>query len=171
MPAPMLVQDCNWAGNARAAAGVAVLFPALLLGVDAAAGYTDWQRVLLWTALGLALFAVLWPTRVRATPGLLMTRGLIQSRHVHTDRLASIAWYDGVAQRLVLRDVDGNRLEVDPRVFAANPLLWHMFDQDVHVSLSLGTVGEGLAPLQRLTRLINRETAHTIFKVSGMGHR
>ncbi|MFF4099468.1 hypothetical protein [Streptomyces sp. NPDC001903] len=168
MPGPNLVEDRNWAGDARAAAGIAVLFPGLLLAVDAAAGCTQWQRVLLWTALGLTLLAVLWPTRVRATPGTLMTRGLLRRRRVRTDRLVSVAWHDGVAQRLVLEDLDGNRLEVDPRVFAANPALWHLFHQGVGVSLSLGTLTEGSAPVRRLSRLMDRQTVTTVFKLSGM---
>ncbi|MFD5513216.1 hypothetical protein [Streptomyces sp. NPDC059761] len=168
MPGPKLVQDHNWAPDARAAAGIAVLFSGLLLAVDAVAGCTHWQRVLLWTALGLTLLAVLWPTRVRATPGMLMTRGPLHHRRVRTDRLVSVAWHDGVAQRLVLRDLDGNRLEVDPRVFAANPALWHLFDQGVKVSLSLGTLREGTDALRRLARLIDRQTVRTVFKISDM---
>ncbi|KUL42673.1 hypothetical protein [Streptomyces regalis] len=42
---------------------------------------------------------------------------------------------DGVAQRLVLRDTDGERLVLDPRVLVANPLLLHHLDQGVHRSL------------------------------------
>ncbi|KOU21260.1 hypothetical protein ADK52_24375 [Streptomyces sp. WM6372] len=170
MPGPELAEDRNWPSDARAAAGIAVLLPGLLLAVDAAAGHTHWQRVLLWTALGLALLAVLWPTRVRATPGVLTTRGLLHHRRVRTDRLLSVAWHDGVAQRLVLRDLDGNRLEVDPRVFAANPALWHLFDQSVKVSLSLGTMRDGSDPLRRLARLIDRQTVRTVFKISEMDH-
>ncbi|MER6776107.1 MULTISPECIES: hypothetical protein [unclassified Streptomyces] len=171
MPGPKHVEDRDWRGDARAAAGIAVLFPGLLVAVDAASGCTHWQRVLLWTALGLTLFAVLWPTRVRAAPGLLTTRGLLHRRRVHTDRLVSVAWHDGVAQRLVLRDLDGNRLDVDPRVFAANPALWHLFEQGVRASLSLGTVTEGSDPLRRLSRLIDRQTVTTVFKLSGLDHR
>ncbi|MCX4524550.1 MULTISPECIES: hypothetical protein [unclassified Streptomyces] len=167
-PEPAPAQDRGWAGDARAATGLATLFPALLLAVDTAAGSADWRRVVVWTALGLALFLVLWPTRVRAVPGLLTTRGLVHRRRVHTDRLASVAWHDGVAQRLVLRDIDGNRLEVDPRVLAANPPLWHVLDRDIHTSLARGTMREGLVPLRRLCRLIDRETAHTVFRASGL---
>ncbi|WP_051806277.1 hypothetical protein [Streptomyces sp. NRRL F-2747] len=119
---------------------------------------------------GLTLLAVLWPTRVIAVPGLLTTRGPLR-RRVHTERLVSVAWHDGVAQRLVLKDLDGNRPEVDPRVFAANPALWPLFERGVRASLSLGTVTEGSDPLRRLSRLIDRQTVTTVFKLSGMDHR
>lgn len=97
-----------------------------------------------------------------------MTRGLVHHRHVRTDRLTSVAWYDGVAQRIVLRDTDGNRLETDPRVLLANPELWRALDQGIAASLSRGTLREGREPLRRLRRLVERETARTVFRVSGI---
>ncbi|MGW2582246.1 hypothetical protein ACWCYZ_13055 [Streptomyces virginiae] len=129
-------EDSQWAGDARAAAGIALGFPLLLVGVDTAAGFISAPRASLWIGLGLVLLAVLWPTKVSAYRGLLTARGLIHAHHVHTDRLASVAWHDGVAQRLLLEDIDGNRAEVDPRVFAANPPLWHVLDRDIRTSLS-----------------------------------
>ncbi|MET9464680.1 hypothetical protein ABZY44_07605 [Streptomyces sp. NPDC006544] len=80
------------------------------------------------------------PPKVSAYPGLLTARGLVRSHHVHTDRLVSVAWHDGIAQRLLLEDIDGNRAEVDPRVFAANPSLWHFLDRYIRTSLSRGTM-------------------------------
>lgn len=38
------------------------------------------------------------------------------------------------------------------------------------MSLSLGTISEGSAPLKRLSRLIDRQTASTVFKASDMDH-
>lgn len=168
LPEQTFVQNSEWAAHARAAAAVAALFAALLLGADAAAGHSDWRRALLWTAHGLVLLAVLWPTRVRAAPGLLLTRGLVHHRHVRTDRLVAVAWHDGVAQRLVLTDLDGNRLEVDPRVLARNPALWHVVDHDIGPSVSRGLLCGGREPLLGLRRRIDRETARTVFKVSGL---
>ncbi len=168
MAEPKVVEDSGWAPDARASAGTAVVLTALLLGVDAAAGFGDWQRSAVWTGLGAVLFAVLWPTRVSAAPGLLTTRGLLRRRRVRTDRLAAIAWRDGLEQRLVLTDVQGNRVEVDPRVLAANPPLWYRVGQDIDTSVSRGTLAEGLVPLRQLARLIDRETAHAVFKASAL---
>nr|WSW47652.1 hypothetical protein OG296_33655 [Streptomyces sp. NBC_01001] len=55
-------------------------------------------------------------------------------------------------------------------VFAADPALWHLVDKGINVSLSLGTISEGSAPLKRLSRLIDRQTASTVFKASDMDH-
>ncbi|MGW3626803.1 hypothetical protein [Streptomyces sp. NPDC000880] len=103
------------------AIGIATLFPLLLMGVDAASDSTAGPRTRLRAALGVTLFAVLWPTRVTATPGLLASHGLAHRHHICADRLVSVSWLDGVAQHLILRDTDGNRLELDPRVLLANP--------------------------------------------------
>ncbi|MFD3484717.1 hypothetical protein [Streptomyces sp. NPDC058665] len=43
------------------------------------------------------------------------SRGLLRERTVRTDRLVSVRWSDGVAQRLIPRDLDGGSVEVDPR--------------------------------------------------------
>lgn len=165
---PSRVSDTRWADDARAAVVVAATFPVLLLAVDGAAGTLSGGRAALWGGLGVVLFLILWPTRVSALPGLLTARGLFRRHTVHTDRLASVAWHDGVAQRLILRDVDGNVAEIDPRVLAANPPLWHLLDRDIRTSLSRGTMRDGRRPLQRLCRLIDTETARTVFRSSGM---
>ncbi|MEV7520362.1 hypothetical protein [Streptomyces sp. NPDC091371] len=165
---PARVADTRWAEDARAAVAVAATFPVLLLGVDGMSGALSGRRAALWVGLGFLLFVILWPTKVSAVPGLLTARGLFRRRTVHTDRLASVAWHDGVAQRLILRDLDGNHAEIDPRVLAANPPLWHLLDQDIRTSLSRGTLREGSRPLQRLCRLIDAETARTVFRASGM---
>lgn len=165
---PSPVSDTRWADDARAAVAVAASFPVLLLAVDGASGALSGRRTALWIGLGLILFVILWPTRVSAQPGLLTARALFHRHTVHTDRLASVAWHDGVAQRLILRDLDGNRAEIDPRVLAANPPLWHRLDQDIRTSLSRGTMRDGRRPLQRLCRLIDTETARTVFHTSGM---
>ncbi|MDD9380036.1 hypothetical protein M8Z33_25940 [Streptomyces sp. ZAF1911] len=121
MNPPPGTEDTQWAGDARAAVGIAAGFPSLLVVVDTAAGFVTVLRASLWIGLGLVLLAVLWPTKVSAAPGLLTARGLVRRHHVHTDRLASVTWHNGIAQRLLLEDIDGNRAEVDPRVFVANP--------------------------------------------------
>ncbi|RSS92029.1 hypothetical protein EF903_10185 [Streptomyces sp. WAC05292] len=168
MAEPKAVQDSGWAPDARASAGTAVVLTSLLLGVDAAAGFTDWPRTAVWAGLGAVLFVVLWPTRVSAAPGRLTTRGLVRRRRVRTDRLASVVWHDGLAQRLVLTDTDGNRVELDPRVLTANPPLWHRVGQDIDTSVARGTLAEGVAPMRRLSRLIDSETAQAVFRVSAL---
>lgn len=162
-------RNSEWAADARAAAGIALGFPLLLVGVDTAAGSITGTRALLWTGLGLVLFAVLWPAKVSAAPGRLTTHGLVRRHLVHTDRLASVTWHEGIAQRLLLEDIHGNRAEVDPRVFPANPPLWHVLDRDIRTSLSRGTLRDGQQALRQLSRRIDREASRTVFKVSGLG--
>lgn len=103
----------EWAGSARSAPGVVALLP-LLLGADAAGGQTSPCRVLLWIALGLLLLFVLLPNRVLAAPGLLTTKEPLCERHVRTDLLASVDLPAGISPRLLLVDIEGNRLEIAP---------------------------------------------------------
>ncbi|MEU2391732.1 hypothetical protein [Streptomyces sp. NPDC007369] len=168
MSEPAALQNRAWGGEVRAAVGFAVLLPAVLLTADAVAGDSGWRRAVVWIWLGLLLLLVLWPTRVSAAPGLLTTRGLVRSRRVRTDRLASAAWHDGVAQRLVLTDTDGGSVELDPRVFADNPPLWYRVGEDIGTSVSSGTLDEGLVPLRQLCSLIDRETARAVFRASAL---
>ncbi|WP_317617786.1 hypothetical protein [Streptomyces sp. SDr-06] len=121
MPPQSVSYDITWPGEARSAVGYGTLLFVLLTAVDAAAGTLTDVRAALWLILGALLFAVLWPARVSAAPGLLVSRGLWRESGVRTDRLVSVRWSNGVAQRLVLRDADGNRAEIDPRVLVANP--------------------------------------------------
>ncbi|GAA2922675.1 hypothetical protein GCM10020221_18500 [Streptomyces thioluteus] len=55
---------------------------------------------------------------------------------------------DGVAPRLVLRDVGGNRVELDPRVLRTNPLLWHQLDAGARRARERGLLREGAAVLE-----------------------
>ncbi|MEU0395696.1 hypothetical protein ABZ208_23505 [Streptomyces sp. NPDC006208] len=135
------------------------------MAVDTAADSTTDRRTLLWVALGVTLVAVLWPTRITAAPGLLTSRGLVQRHRVHTDRLVSVSWHDGVAQRLILRDTDGNRLELDPRVLLSNPPLWRLLETDDRTSIARGTLISGRIPLQQLSLRIDEEVARTVFTI------
>lgn len=160
--------DVTWAGEARSAVGYATLLSTLLTLVDAAAGTLTYPRTALWLALGALLFAVLWPTRVTAVRGRLISRGLWRRREVHTDRLVSVRWSPGVSQRLILRDADGNRAEVDPRVLKANPALWHVLDTDTRTSVERGLLCCGETALRQLAARVDGETARNVFKVSGL---
>ncbi|WP_328537649.1 hypothetical protein [Streptomyces sp. NBC_00344] len=160
--------DARRATDARSAIVISALFPLLLFAVDAVAGTAAGYRTLLWAALGVILFAVLWPTHVTATPGFLVSRGLVHRHHVHTDQLISVSWLNGVAQRLILRDTHGNRLELDPRVLVANPPLWQILDTGARTSIARGTLTTGRLPLQQLSLRIDRELARGVFTVSGL---
>ncbi|MFI6469642.1 hypothetical protein ACIBL5_05160 [Streptomyces sp. NPDC050516] len=163
-----LAHDTTWAGEARSAVGYAALLCALLLTVDALADTLTDLRAALWLSLGALLLLVLWPARVSAGRGRLVSRTLFGERTVRTDRLVSVRWSNGVAQRLVLRDADGNRAELDPKVLIANPPLWHVLDADARTSVEGGLLRCGETALRQMASRIDKETARTVFKVSGI---
>ncbi|MFF4186317.1 hypothetical protein ACFYZ9_24360 [Streptomyces sp. NPDC001691] len=168
MPPQSVSYDITWPGEARSAVGYGTLLFVLLTAVDAAAGTLTDVRAALWLILGALLFAVLWPARVSAAPGLLVSRGLWRESGVRTDRLVSVRWSNGVAQRLVLRDADGNRAEIDPRVLVANPPLWAVVDTDAHTSIERGTLCCGETALRQMATRVDGETARAVFKLSGL---
>ncbi|WP_246340818.1 hypothetical protein [Streptomyces lunaelactis] len=160
--------DDGWAGDLRAAIGCATSLVAMLLLIDGISGGLTTPRAVLWAALAVLLFVLLLPARVTAGEGWLASRGLLRERCVQTDRLVAVRWSDGVAQRLVLRDMDGARVELDPRVLIANPQLWRLLDAGARVSLGRGTLLCGATALNQLSRRIDGETAEAVFKVSGL---
>jgi hypothetical protein len=168
-PPGAAVRDAHWAGAARCAAGCAALLLTLLLAVDAVAGGLGTAHTALWTALAALLFAVLLPARVSAAPGRLVSCGLLRERSVRTDRLVSLRWSEGVSQRLVLRDTDGGRVELDARVLLATPELWHRLDEDARVSLRNGTLRWGAPALRRLEARLDTETARLVLRRSELG--
>lgn len=139
----------------------------MFLVVDGLSGALDAARFTLWTALAALLFVVLLPSRVTAGPGWLTTRGLLSRHSVRTDLLVSVHWSDGVAQRLVLRDLAGERVVLDPRVLIGNPALWHLFDDGVRASLGRGTLLYGATTLLELSRRAEREVSRTVLELSG----
>ncbi|WP_438296117.1 hypothetical protein [Streptomyces sp. HUAS TT7] len=163
-----LAYDTTWAGEARSAVGYATLLFALLLTVDELADTLTDLRAALWLSLGVLLLLVLWPARVSVGRGRLVSRSLCGERTVRTDRLVSVRWSSGVAQRLVLRDADGNRAELDPKVLVANPPLWHVLDADARTSVDRGLLRCGETALRQMAARIDKETARTVFKVSGI---
>ncbi|MEV0224850.1 hypothetical protein [Streptomyces sp. NPDC050704] len=162
------VHDRAWAGEARSAAGCAALLLGMLLVIDAGSGSITATRTLLWTTLAFLLFAVLLPPRVAACEGVLVCRGLLGQRSVRTDRLMVVRRADGVAQRLVLRDDFGGRVEFDPQVLADNPALWRLLDEGARASAADGSLVCGTTELRRLSERIDRETARTVFRISGL---
>ncbi|MGW1372891.1 hypothetical protein ACWD6P_01235 [Streptomyces sp. NPDC002446] len=162
-------RDRNWLPELRAALWcTAGLFTVMLL-VDLANGTLGPWRALCWTAVALVLFAVLCPPRVTAGEHWLACRGLLRTHTVHTDLLVLVRRSDGVAPRLVLRDALGGRVELDPKVLTANPLLWHRLEQGVSRSRERGLLRCGAAPLQALAERIDRDGARAVFEASGLG--
>ncbi|MCW7947056.1 hypothetical protein AAW14_35150 [Streptomyces hygroscopicus] len=163
-----VVYDRRWAGDMYSSIRCAVALLTLLLLIDWGSGsWTPWRAVL-WCALSVLLFLVLCPRRVFAGAGWLASRGLLRTRLVRTDLLVSVRSIDGISRRLVLRDTFGGRVEIDPQVLVNNPALWHRLDEDAQKSAALGTLQCGATALRRVQERIDRETALTVFKVSGL---
>ncbi|GHI06053.1 hypothetical protein Scel_43740 [Streptomyces cellostaticus] len=148
--------------------GCALAFCAVSLLVDWDAGSLTPLRAVLWVTLSAVVGTVLLPQRVSAGPGWLAVRTPWHRLVVHTDALAAVRQYDGVSSHLVLRDVHGHRLELDPRILAANPLLWHELDTGVRRSLERGTLRQGADVLARLGHHIDDETARAVLRASGL---
>ncbi|MFF3910252.1 hypothetical protein ACFYZJ_30785 [Streptomyces sp. NPDC001848] len=160
--------DRHWRGSARFAVCGALAFCALSLLVDWDAGSLTLLRALLWLTLSAAVCTVLLPQRVTAGPGCLAVRTPWHRRMVRTDALTAVRQYDGVSSHLVLRDNHGHRLELDPRILAANPLLWHELDTGVRRSLERGTLREGADVLDRLGHRIDEDTVRAVLRASGL---
>ncbi|WP_369226095.1 hypothetical protein AB5J52_35270 [Streptomyces sp. R39] len=160
--------DRHWRGSARLAVCCALMFDAMSVTVDWDAGSLSPLRALLWVTLSAAVCAVLLPPRVTAGPGWLAVRTPWRRRVIHTGALTAVRQYDGVSSHLVLRDVHGHRLELDPRTFTRNPLLWHELDTGVHRSLERGTLRQGADIIQRIGHRIDDETVQAVLRASGL---
>ncbi|MFK4106453.1 hypothetical protein ACI2L1_41675 [Streptomyces sp. NPDC019531] len=163
-----VIRDRSWARELRSAVICgAVFFGALVL--------LDWGLVGLtavrsagWTALAVLLSVILTPPRVSAQDGGLVGRGLVSFHRVHTDRLVTVRLSEGATQRLVLSDTSGGRLELDPRVLIANPLLWHHLERGARRALEQGTLRCGMPVLERLGRRIDAEVCRDILSASDL---
>lgn len=160
--------DLRWARDVRDALRCAGVLLALLLLLDWGTGRLSPQRGALWTALALLLFLALCPARVRAGTDWLSSRWLLRERRVRTDLLVSVRCLDGVAQRLVLRDAFGGRVEIDPDVLVRNPQVWLRVEAGARKAMAAGTLLCGQTALHRLSRRIDRETARAVFRTSGL---
>ncbi len=163
-----LVGDRHWRRSARLAVSCTLVFCALSFAVDWDAGSLTPLRALLWSTLSAAVCAVLLPQRVSAGPGWLAVRTPWCRRVISTDSLAAVRQYDGVSSHLVLQDTYGHRLELDPRILAANPLLWHELDTGVRRSIERGTLRHGADVLERLGHRIDDETVRAVLQASGL---
>jgi hypothetical protein len=167
-PPAEVAYDRRWSGDLRSAVRCSAVLFSLLLLIDWGAGSLTSVRGGLWAGLAVLLFLILFPPRVTAGEGWLASRGLLGERRIRTDLLVSVRCLDGVSQRLVLRDVFGDRVEIDPRVLVNNPDLWHHLDEDAHRSAASGSLACGQTALRRISERIDRVTARTVFKVSGL---
>ncbi|MCX5095277.1 hypothetical protein OOK36_41825 [Streptomyces sp. NBC_00365] len=167
-PPAEVTHDRRWAGDLRSSIRCAVVLLALLLLIDWGEGTLTALRGAVWAGLGVLLFLVLYPPRVTAGEGWLASRGLLRKRRVRTDLLVSVRCLDGVSQRLLLRDTSGVRVEIDPQVLMNNPELWRRLDEDAQKSAASGSLTCGATALRKVSERIDRETALTVFKVSGL---
>lgn len=125
-------------------------------------------RTLLWLVMTSVLFTILLPQRVTAGPGWLAVRGLVRRQAVRTDELVTVRQHGDVSTHLTLRDADGRRVELDPRVLLANPLLWHELDTGVRRSRASGTLLEGIDVLEQLRHEIDDAEAREVLRASGI---
>jgi hypothetical protein len=154
--------------HARHAVYCAVGFSGVAMLLDQVSGGFTLPRAGMWAALSAMVFAVLLPPRVTAGEGWLAVRGAGRERRVRTDALLVVELYGQVAQRLVLWDAYGGRLDLNPRVLAANPLLWHLLDTGARRSRERGTLRSGTDVLRELGEWIDGETARAVLGTSGL---
>ncbi|MGW0885104.1 hypothetical protein [Streptomyces sp. NPDC002671] len=160
--------DQRWARDAGESVGCAGALLALLLLFDWGTGKLALWRCALWLFLALLLFLLLCPARVSAGQDWLSARRLLRERRVRTDLLVSVRCLGGVSQRLLLRDVFGTRVELDPEVLVRNPRLWHRLEEGARKSAADGLLLCGQTAVRRLSARVDRETAQAVFKVSGL---
>ncbi|WP_242705052.1 MULTISPECIES: hypothetical protein [Streptomyces] len=164
----VLAWDRTWRREARSAWRCGLALGGVLLLADLARGSLDAARGICWAAIGAALVAVLRPVRVTAGADWLAARGLLREHRVRTDLLIQVRRADGIAPRLVLRDVGGNRVELDPGVLAANPLLWHQLETGAHRARERGLLREGAVAMAALAERIDGEGARAVLRASGL---
>lgn len=160
--------DRRWARDLVDSVRCAAVLLGLLLLVDRGGGSLTPWRAVLWSTLAVLLFVLLCPPRVSVGEGWLASRRLLRTRRLRTDLLVSVRCLDGIAPRLLLRDALGTRVELDPQVLVANPDLWHRLSEDARKSETLGLLTCGTTALRQVSDRIDRETAATVFKVSGL---
>ncbi|WP_343067081.1 hypothetical protein [Streptomyces rectiverticillatus] len=163
----VLAHDRTWRREARAAWYCGTALAGVLVLADLGRGGLDVPRGACWAGLGALLVAVLLPHRVTAGDGWLAVRGLLGEKRVRTDLLTQVRRADGMTPRLVLRDAGGGRVELDPQVLVANPLLWHRLDAGARRSRESGLLREGGAALAELAERIDGEGARRLLDGCG----
>ncbi|MEU2513118.1 hypothetical protein [Streptomyces syringium] len=160
----VLAWDRGWRREARAAWLCGLALAGVLTAIDLGRGEFDWQHGCCWAALGATLVLVLRPARITAGDGWLASRGLLRERRVRTDLLTRVRREDGMTPRLVLRDVMGGRVELDPKVLVDNPLLWHQLDAGARLAHQRGVLLEGAGVLTALAERIDGEGARRLLR-------
>ncbi|WP_431044570.1 hypothetical protein ACQUSR_23430 [Streptomyces sp. P1-3] len=166
---PVLAHDSRWVPDLRTAVCAAAALLAVMLLLDSADHHLAPPRAAAWTGVALLLFAVLCPRRVTAGDGWLASRGAVGGeRRVRTDLLTSVTRVQGTAPRLILRDVLGRRVELDPKVLTGNPLLWHELDRGVRLSRARGLLRNGERELRVLADHIDGDGARRLLEAAGV---
>ncbi|WP_239572328.1 hypothetical protein [Streptomyces sp. G44] len=163
-----MVTDRNWTAQVRSAALCALGLLVLVVLLDLVNGTFAAPRLALWWGLAVLLYGVLHPARVTAGPGWLAVRGLGRRRHVCTGLLTAVRYSEGVAARLVLCDSLGNRVELDPRILVADPLLLHRLDRGARAAREAGLLRTGYTELSRLIERADGAGARGVFEASGL---
>ncbi|MGW7523207.1 hypothetical protein [Streptomyces sp. NPDC054783] len=160
--------DRDWTRERWSAVRCAGVLLTVLFLIDWGSGRIALWRAALWLALSGLLLVVLYPARVSAGGNWLASRRLLREHRVRTDLLVSVRCLDGVSPRLVLRDAMGGRVEIDPHVLVRNPQLWFRLDEGARKAAADGSLLCGTTALGSLARRVDRETAHAVFRVSGL---
>jgi hypothetical protein len=158
----------EWRQELWAAVRCAGTLLALLVLLDWGSDRITPWRAALWFALTALLFVLLYPARVSAGGNWLASRGLVRESRVRTDLLVSIRCLDGISQRLLLRDALGGRVEIDPEVLVRNPQLWSRLEEGARKAAAHGSLLCGATALRHLALGVDRETARSLFKASGL---
>ncbi|MEU5164513.1 hypothetical protein AB0G74_33500 [Streptomyces sp. NPDC020875] len=167
----VLAEDRRWTHDLWAAAFCALALLVLLHIVDLGGGTLDAPRSALWCGLAALLFAVLYPPRVTVGHDWLRVRGLVREHRVRTDLLTRIARRGGIAQRVVLRDAEGHRAEVDPLTLYLNPLIRHELERGARRSRESGLLRTGTLELDGLCAGMadaDTDAARAVFDASGL---
>ncbi|ARZ70254.1 hypothetical protein SMD11_4657 [Streptomyces albireticuli] len=164
----MLARNREWRAEARAAWLCGLGLTGVLVSIDLARGTLDGWRGGFWTGLGALFLAVLLPQRVTAGDGWLATRGLLRERRVRTDLLTRVRRSEGITPRLVLCDVGGGRVELDPQVLIANPLLWHQLDAGARCARRSGLLREGAPVLASVGSQVDGDIARELLGRAGL---
>ncbi|UQI43796.1 hypothetical protein M1P56_05210 [Streptomyces sp. HU2014] len=164
----VLARNREWRAEARAAWLCGLGLTGVLVSIDLARGTLDGWRGGFWTGLGALFLAVLLPQRVTAGDGWLATRGLLRERRVRTDLLTRVRRSEGITPRLVLCDVGGGRVELDPQVLIANPLLWHQLDAGARCARRSGLLREGAPVLASVGSQVDGDIARELLGRAGL---
>lgn len=166
-PQEQAVHARRWRADHRCAMGCTAVFLGWMVALGWGLSGLTALHVVLWGASAAVVLCVMSPPRISAGHGWLAVRPYLRTRRVRTDALVSVSRIGHTAVTLVLRDMNGGRVEVDPRLLEADPLLWHLVDEGVRRSQARGTLTTGGQVLEVLGNRVD-EQAGAILLASGM---